>query len=231
LPLQRMETCSAIIVAGGSGKRFGGKKQFINLAGESVLKITVKAFDIPYINRIVVVVPEEDIDEAQTCLKEFKKKIRVVSGGKTRSDSVMNGLSAAGICNIALIHDGVRPFVTASLIERVIEGTKEADGCIPVLPVIDTIKIAENGFIRKTVPREYLFAVQTPQAFKMEKILDAHKKAIGREYIPTDDSMLIEESGGSIKIVEGERFNIKITLPEDMILAEAIYAFQNRNRI
>ena len=226
-----METCSAIIVAGGSGKRFGGKKQFINLAGESVLKITVKAFDIPDINRIVVVVPKEDIDEVRTCLQELKKEIKVVPGGQTRHNSVMNGLNAAGSCNIVLIHDGVRPFVTASLIERVINGTKEADGCIPVLPVIDTIKIAENGFIKKTVPREYLFAVQTPQAFRMEKIFNAHNKAIGREYIPTDDSILIEESGGTVKIVEGERFNIKITLPEDMIFAEAIYAFQNRNRI
>jgi 2-C-methyl-D-erythritol 4-phosphate cytidylyltransferase len=226
-----METCSAIIVAGGSGKRFGGKKQFINLAGEIVLKITVKAFDIPDINRIVVVVPKEDIDEVQTCLQELKKEIKVVSGGQTRHNSVMNGLNAAGSCNIVLIHDGVRPFVTATLIGRVINGTKEADGCIPVLPVIDTIKIAENGFIKKTVPREYLFAVQTPQAFRMEKIFNAHNKAIGREYIPTDDSILIEESGGTVKIVEGEHFNIKITLPEDMILAEAIYAFQNRNRI
>jgi 2-C-methyl-D-erythritol 4-phosphate cytidylyltransferase len=226
-----METCSAIIVAGGSGKRFGEKKQFINLSGESVLKITVKAFDIPHINRIVVVVPKEDIDETQASFKEFKKEITVVSGGKTRSNSVMNGLNAADVCDIALIHDGVRPFVTASLIERVIDGTKEADGCIPVLPVIDTIKFAENGFIKKTIPREYLFAVQTPQAFRMGKILNAHNMAIGRENIPTDDSILIEESGGTVKIVEGERFNIKITLPEDMILAEAIYAFQNRNRI
>lgn len=226
-----METCSAIVVAGGSGKRFGGKKQFINLEGEIVLKIAVKAFDIPDIDRIVVVVPNEDVDEVQSCLQGLKNEIKVVSGGKTRHNSVMNGLNAAGNCDIALIHDGVRPFVTEQLIKRVIDGTKEADGCIPVLPVTDTIKIAENGFIRKTVPREYLFAVQTPQAFKMEKILDAHMKAMGREYIPTDDSMLIEESGGSIKIVEGERFNIKITLPEDMILAEAIYAFQNRNRI
>jgi 2-C-methyl-D-erythritol 4-phosphate cytidylyltransferase len=226
-----METCSAIVVAGGSGKRFGGKKQFINLEGEIVLKIAVKAFDIPDISRIVVVVPNEDVNEVQACLQEFKNKIKVVSGGKTRHNSVMNGLNAAGNCDIALIHDGVRPFVTERLIKKVIDGIKEADGCIPVLPVTDTIKIAENGFIKKTVPREYLFSVQTPQAFKMEKILDAHKKAMGREYIPTDDSMLIEESGGTIKIVEGERFNIKITLPEDMILAEAIYAFQNRNRI
>jgi 2-C-methyl-D-erythritol 4-phosphate cytidylyltransferase len=226
-----METCSAIIVAGGSGKRFGQKKQFTNLAGESVLKITVKAFDIPYINRIVVVVPKEDIDEVQTCMKELGNKILVVSGGTTRHKSVMNGLNATGDCDIALIHDGVRPFVTASLIERVIDGTKEADGCIPVLPVMDTIKIVENGYVKKTVPRECLFSVQTPQAFKMERILNAHKRAMGRGYIPTDDSILIEETGGTVKIVDGERFNIKITLPEDFILAEAIYAFQNRNRI
>ncbi len=226
-----METSSAIVVAGGSGKRFGGKKQFINLEGELVLKITVKAFDIPYIDRIIVVVPEEDVDEVQPLLKGFKNEIKIVSGGKSRHISVMNGLNAAGNCDIALIHDGVRPFITEQLIKRVIDGIKEADGCIPVLPVTDTIKISENGFIRKTVPREHLFTVQTPQAFWMQKILDAHNKAMGREFIPTDDSVLIEESGGTVKIVEGERFNIKITLPEDMILAEAIYAFQNRNRI
>lgn len=226
-----METCSAIVVAGGSGKRFGGKKQFINLEGEIILKIAVKAFDIPDIDRIIVVVPEEDIDDVKSFLQGFRNEIKIVSGGKARHNSVMNGLNAAGNCDIALIHDGVRPFITEQLIKRVIDGTKETDGCIPVLPVTDTIKIAENGFIRKTVPREYLFAVQTPQAFKMDKILNAHNKAMGREYIPTDDSILIEESGGTVKIVEGERFNIKITLPEDMILAEAIYAFQNRNRI
>jgi 2-C-methyl-D-erythritol 4-phosphate cytidylyltransferase len=226
-----MDTFSAIIVAGGSGRRFGGKKQFVNLAGESILKITVKAFDIPCINRIVVVVPKDDVDGVWTCMKELGKEISVVSGGPTRQISVMNGLMASGDSDIALIHDGVRPFVTSPLIERVIEGTKEADGCIPVLPVNDTIKIAENGFIKKTVPREFLFSVQTPQAFKMEKILDAHRKAVGRDQIPTDDSMLIENAGGRVKIVEGERFNIKITLPDDMVLAEAIYAFQNRNRI
>jgi 2-C-methyl-D-erythritol 4-phosphate cytidylyltransferase len=226
-----MDTFSAIIVAGGSGKRFGGKKQFINLAGENVLKITVKAFDIPCINRIVVVVPKDDVDEVWNCMKELKKEIKVVPGGPTRYNSVINGLRASGDCDIALIHDGVRPFVTASLIDRVIKGAKEADGCIPVLPVSDTIKIAENGFIKKTIPREHLFSVQTPQAFKMEKILDAHEKAVGGDLIPTDDSMLIENAGGRVKIVEGERFNIKITLPEDMVLAEAIYAFQNRNRI
>jgi 2-C-methyl-D-erythritol 4-phosphate cytidylyltransferase len=226
-----METSSAIVVAGGTGKRFGGKKQFINLEGEIVLKIAVKAFDIPYIDRIVVVVPEEDVDEVKSFLMGFKNEIKIVSGGKARHNSVMNGLNAAGNCDIALIHDGVRPFVTESLIKKVIEGTRDTDGCIPVMPVTDTIKIAENGFIRQTVPREHLFTVQTPQAFKMEKILYAHNKAMGREYIPTDDSILIEESGGTVRIVEGERFNIKITLPEDMILAEAIYAFQNRNRI
>ncbi|HEY9162700.1 MAG TPA: 2-C-methyl-D-erythritol 4-phosphate cytidylyltransferase [Desulfomonilia bacterium] len=226
-----METCSAIVVAGGSGKRFGGKKQFINLKGELVLKIAVKHFDIPEIDRIIVVVPEEDVEVMQSCLNGFNNEIKIVPGGKARHDSVMNGLDAAGNCDVVLIHDGVRPFITFNLIKKLIKGTRDADGCIPVLPVTDTIKIAENGFIMKTVPRENLFAVQTPQAFKMNKILDAHRMAMGRDYIPTDDSILIEESGGTVRMVEGERFNIKITLPEDMILAEAIYAFQNRNRI
>lgn len=226
-----METTSAIIVAGGSGRRFGQKKQFIKLAGKSILDITVGAFENRYIDKIVVVVPEENVAETQISLNKSGREVTVVSGGDARHNSVINGLKAAGDCNTVLIHDGVRPFVTEALIKRLIDGIGDADGCVPVLPVTDTIKTVEKDMVRNTVPRESLYSVQTPQAFRMEKIIEAHIRAESRKFIPTDDSILIEESGGMVKIVEGERFNIKITLPEDMILAEAIYAFQNRNGI
>jgi 2-C-methyl-D-erythritol 4-phosphate cytidylyltransferase len=226
-----MERINAIIVAGGSGMRFGQKKQFISLAGEPVLKKTVEAFDIPEIQRLIIVVPESDISLIKDYININNDRFIVTAGGITRQASVFNGLKASSDSGIVLIHDGVRPFVTRRLIKRVIDGLSDADGCIPVIPVTDTIKQASNGMITRTLSRENLYSVQTPQAFRYDNILKAHVQAALRTDASTDDSMLIEEAGGIVRTVEGERFNIKITLSEDMVTAEAIYAFQNRNRL
>jgi len=226
-----MEILDAIITAGGSGKRFGQKKQFSNLAGMPILQRSVMAFDLPLFRQIIVVVPEEDVAGTKMLFNGMKTKIEVIHGGATRQESVMNGLKAASGCDVVLVHDGVRPFVSYDLVNRVVRGMNDADGCIPVLPVTDTVKYASNGSVIKTVPREDLYTVQTPQAFRMTKLMEAHITTEGRHDIPTDDSMLIEETGGIIRVVEGDRYNIKITMPQDMIIAEAIYAFQNRNRI
>jgi len=226
-----MEHINAIIVAGGSGRRFGQKKQFTSLAGEPVLKKTIEAFDIPEIQKIIIVVPDSDITRTKEYINMNNDRFLITAGGTTRQESVFNGLKASPECSITLIHDGVRPFVTFRLIKRVVDGLSDADGCIPVIPVTDTIKLTLNGLVKRTISRENLYAVQTPQAFRYDRILEAHIQASSRADISTDDSMLIEEAGGIVRTVEGDRFNIKITLPEDMIPAEAIYAFQNRNRL
>lgn len=227
-----METVSAVIVAGGSGSRFGAKKQFTSLGGTPILALTAAAFDThPAIDQIVVAVPAADLDRTEDLLRHVTTPLTVVTGGATRQDSVLRGLQAAAQSHIVLIHDGVRPFVAPDLIHRAIAGLEGCDACIPGIPVRETIKeLAGHGTVR-TIPRHALYAVQTPQAFHTARILALHRQAAGRTDVPTDDSLLVEEAGGTVRIVDGDPYNIKITLPEDLVIAEAIYAHQNRNRL
>lgn len=227
-----METVSAVIVAGGSGSRFGQKKQFITLGGTPILALTAACFDAhPGIDHIVVVVPPADVTAAEKLLHTLTTRHTVTAGGPTRADSVRNGLNEAAQSRICLIHDGVRPFVNPSLIHRVLAGIEGYDACIPGLPVTDTIKEVVGHNVAKTIPRRNVYQIQTPQAFFTARILDAHRQAAGRTDAPTDDSMLIEAAGGTVRLVDGDPYNIKITLPEDMLFAEAIHALQDRNRI
>jgi len=227
-----METLSALIVAGGSGSRFGQKKQFIALRGVPVLLKTVLCFvDNPSIDRIIVVVPSEDVLSTDALIKDIPTPHVVVAGGPTRAASVMNGLKEALSSRIVLIHDGVRPFVGPDLIHRVIAGLAGWDAAIPGIPVTDTLKEADGDTVVRTVARRNLFQIQTPQAFFTESIVAAHRQASNLSEPPTDDSMLIEAQGGRVRIVDGDPYNIKITLPEDMLFAEAIYALQDRNRV
>ncbi|MEN6473196.1 MAG: 2-C-methyl-D-erythritol 4-phosphate cytidylyltransferase [Syntrophaceae bacterium] len=228
-----METVSALIVAGGSGSRFGQKKQFITLGGIPVLLKTVLCFaDNPAIDRLIVVVPAEDVAATTALISDITTEHTVVAGGPTRAASVLSGLKVALGSRIVLIHDGVRPFVGPDLIHRVIAGLAGCDAAIPGLAVTDTLKEASDNTVLRTVARRNLFQIQTPQAFITENILAAHKQASGLlPEPPTDDSMLIEEQGGRVRIVDGDPYNIKITLPEDMLFAEAIHALQDRNRI
>jgi len=227
-----METISALIVAGGSGSRFGQKKQFITLGGVPLLLKTVQCFvDNPAIDRIIVVVPVEDVASTTALLATISTPYCVVAGGPTRAASVLRGLREAENSGTVLIHDGVRPFVGPDLIHRVIAGLAGYDAVAPGLPVTDTLKEAISNRVIRTVPRRNLFQIQTPQAFPARAILAAHERAVGQTEPPTDDSMLIEAQGGHVRIVDGDPYNIKITLPEDMLFAEAIYALQDRNRI
>jgi len=227
-----METVSAVIVAGGSGSRFGQKKQFITLGGIPVLLKTVQCFaGNPAIDRLIVVVPSDDVASTTALTRDIPTPHTVVAGGPTRAASVMNGLNAALENHIVLIHDGVRPFVGPDLIHRVIAGLAGCDAAVPGLAVTDTLKEASGSTVLRTVSRRNLYQIQTPQAFFTENILAAHKQAAGQPEPPTDDSMLIEAQGGRVRIVDGDPYNIKITLLEDMLFAEAIHALQDRNRI
>jgi 2-C-methyl-D-erythritol 4-phosphate cytidylyltransferase len=215
---------SAIIVAGGSGARFGTKKQFINLGGVPILRRTALCFDShPFIEHIVIVVPAEDIEHVTQILVGLPTPLDVTAGGATRQESVYNGLQVATSADVVLIHDGVRPLVSLSLISRVLAGIGDLDACIPGIAVADTLKEAQGQVVVKTIPRDNVYQIQTPQAFKRAGILEAHTSArnhnIGNF---TDDSALIENAGGKVGLVSGDPFNIKITLKEDIYIAEAI---------
>jgi 2-C-methyl-D-erythritol 4-phosphate cytidylyltransferase len=213
---------SAVIVAGGSGERFGQKKQFLDLLGIPVLKRTVSCFDNhPAIERLIVVVPEEDIQQTRHILEGVTKMLVVARGGKTRQESVMSGLQNAQKSLAVLIHDGVRPFITPDLIDRVTMGLTGADGCIPALEVTDTLKEVNAGMVMRTIPRHGLYQVQTPQAFVTQTLISAHENA-AKNAVFTDDSSLLEAYGKAVRIVEGDPYNMKITFKDDILLAEAI---------
>jgi len=214
----------AVIVAGGSGQRFGRKKQFLHLLGIPVLKRAVSCFEThAKISRIVVVVPVEDIPEAEKMLADSPKELIITGGGRTRQDSVRNGLGLVSDGSAVLIHDGVRPFVRPELIDRVIQGLNGVDGCIPGIEVTDTIKEVRDRLVARTIPRGGIYQVQTPQSFVTETLLEEHGKASGSGTGRfTDDSSLLEAAGKRVRVVDGDPYNIKITFPEDIPMAEAI---------
>lgn len=223
---------SVVIVAAGSGLRMKSskRKQYLSISGKSILSRTLSRFDrCSNIDTITLVVPQDDIEFCTSFIipeSECVKPLNIVPGGSERHESVRLGLEAVpSKCGVVLIHDGVRPFVSDSLISECINGAGEFGACIPVLPVSDTVKISEDGcFTTMTMPRSNLWLAQTPQAFDYDLIYNAHIEAIERGIIFTDDSSLIEESGKKVRFVPGSSFNIKITAPEDLPIAEAFFA-------
>ncbi|MFH1540827.1 MAG: 2-C-methyl-D-erythritol 4-phosphate cytidylyltransferase [Elusimicrobiota bacterium] len=212
---------AAIIVAAGTGKRFGSKKQFEFLGKKRIIELTVQKFlNIPEIKNIVVVLPKKDIKE--NIIADFSLQsshIKIVAGGKTRQHSVFNGLSVLNFdTEIVLVHDGVRPFVSEKVIKTSILTAKKYGACVVAVLSKDTIKIVKNGFIVSTPERKNIFLAQTPQAFKYPLIIKAYKEAFAKKYFATDDSTLVEQLlGKKVKIVLGDYVNIKITTKEDMI--------------
>lgn len=219
---------SAIIVAGGSGKRMNSatKKQYIYLNEKPILSYTIAKFEnCDEIDEIILVVPKEDIEFVKENIVEkegFKKLSAVVEGGKERQNSVYNGLKRVSEdCDLVLIHDGVRPFVKDEEIKRVIESAKKFDACVLGVKVKDTIKICDEiDCISHSPDRKTLWAAHTPQAFSYELILTAYNKAFEDGFYGTDDAMLAERLGFRVKMVEGSYDNIKITTPEDLEVAK-----------
>ncbi|OQX21362.1 MAG: 2-C-methyl-D-erythritol 4-phosphate cytidylyltransferase [Desulfobacteraceae bacterium IS3] len=223
---------SAIIVAGGKGIRMGGavRKQYMTLGERPVLGHTLAVFDAhEEIDKIFLVIPKDDFDFCREILSSLRlqKEATLVPGGAARQDSVYNGLSAANDTGgIVLIHDGVRPFVSAEQITACISSARECGACILGIPVHDTLKqIKHNDYIEKTLDRETVWLAQTPQAFQYDLIRNAYKIAKKEGYTGTDDASLLERLGKKVKIISGSRYNIKITTREDMKLAKAILEF------
>ncbi|NNU90934.1 MULTISPECIES: 2-C-methyl-D-erythritol 4-phosphate cytidylyltransferase [Anoxybacillus] len=216
-----------VIPAAGQGKRMnaGINKQFIELEGIPVIIHTLRVFERDdFCQGVVLVINDQERDQFVRMLRcfEIKKVNALVSGGEERQQSVYNGLKAVNDGHIVLIHDGARPFVTIKKIHELVHATKETGAAVLAVPVKDTMKQVVDGHIEKTVDRSSLWAVQTPQAFSMSLILNAHERAKKERFIGTDDASLVERMGHRVVIVEGEYTNIKLTTPEDLLFAEAI---------
>lgn len=219
---------TAVILAAGLGKRMqaGHNKQFIEICGQSVLTHTLTVFaQIPEIAKIVLVVRAGEEDTCQNMIPEIAENKTVLAiGGKERQDSVHNGIRAiTWECEYILIHDGARPLVTEEVIRRTLLAAQNSGAAICAVPVKDTIKQADSdGNVLATIPRESLWAVQTPQVFRADLIRRAYENAYVHNHYGTDDSSLVEYLGEKIKIVTGDYENIKITTPEDIPTAEQI---------
>lgn len=227
---------AAIIVAAGQGTRMkaGVNKQYLHLHGKPILAYTLEAFEeCSAIDEIFVVVGE---NEREKCFQEvikpygYKKIEKVVLGGATRQESVYNGLKEITTdIDIVITHDGARPLIHKQTLISSIQETLIHKGTIVGVPAKDTIKILNSkGFVDNTPKRDLLWSVQTPQCFSHEILMQAHKRALKDGFIGTDDAMLVERMGYPIKMIKGTYDNIKITTPEDLIIAEAILNIRGR---
>lgn len=220
----------AVIVAGGSGSRMNSavKKQYLRLDGVPIVGHTLRAFDRCHdLDRMILVVPESDLDRCRADVVaplSLNHDVQLVAGGSRRQDSALNGLAACGATDgTVMIHDGVRPFVRASLIRACLAGVKTTGACIPAIGATDTIKqIDENGVIVGTLDRKTIQLAQTPQTFSLDLIRRAHQLASQRGFTATDDASVAEFAGTRVIVVPGDRDNIKITTPADLPIARAI---------
>ncbi len=212
-----------IIPAAGSGSRFGGQipKQFQPLAGKPMVQYVVERFLLSgMVDRIVVAV--SDILLA-TVKQASEDRVQFVAGGETRQQSVIRALSAAagGTYDIVAVHDAVRPFFRMRTFAALIEAAREHGAALPALPLIDTIHATRDGHLSATVDRSNLVAAQTPQCFRFEILRDALGRAEREQFDATDEAGLAAHYGYDVRVIPGDPFNIKITRPEDLELAEA----------
>ena len=218
---------TVIIVAAGVGKRMKSEvpKQFLSLKGKPILAHTLSCFQrAAVIDQIVLVVNRNWQEESRQIASFFNKVAHIVAGGKRRQDSVWAGLQVIKE-GIVLVHDGVRPFVTPTLIEGVVRATEKWGAVVPALPAKETVKWVETDVVKKTLPREFIYLVQTPQGFRYELLKEAYLRLGDKEDV-TDDASLVEQLGMKVHVIAGEPFNLKITTPEDCKWAEMILSLR-----
>ena len=215
------KSVGVVIVAGGSGSRMGADvpKQFLLVGGVPILTRTIRAFE-PYADKMVVVLPESEMERWGEMARQsgVEHLHRVCAGGASRFESVRNGLAALEGCDLVAIHDGVRPLLSGAMIERGIECAATHGSAIPVVDAVDSFRVEEGGDL-KVIDRSRLKAVQTPQIFAAERLLRAYGATPNPRF--TDDATVVEEANGRLAYYQGERRNIKITTPEDLLIAEA----------
>lgn len=226
----------AIVLSAGRGTRMNSDvpKQYMELEGKPVLYYSLKAIEDSFIDEIILVAGADDISycKEEIVAKYNLSKVKaVVAGGKERYHSVWNGLRCVADADYVFIHDGARPVVKEDVLLRALDGAKECDACVVGVPVKDTIKIVdEEGLVTETPPRNRMFQVQTPQVFKYPLIRSAYERLQKEEtallekgVAITDDAMVVELlTDTKVKIVMGSYENIKITTPEDMVLARRL---------
>lgn len=228
--------CIAIIPAAGKGLRMHSdvKKQYMGIGGKPILYWTLKAFEnCPTIDEIILSVPTEDISYCQKDIVhkyDIQKVKKIVTGGRRRQDSVANGFAAIeGVCDVVCIHDAVRPLIQPYTITKSVRTALNFGASCVAVQVKDTIKeITDDGFVRRTPNRRYLYAAQTPQSFDYNLYSDAVAFSVKENLDATDDCYLVERVGGRIVIVEGSYENIKITTESDLIFAEEILKVRNQ---
>ncbi len=218
----------AIIAAAGQGTRMGGKraKQFLELAGIPIIIHTLQAFEAcEAIQEIIVVLPEADVGNFSAVARPYNlEKVRaVVPGGVTRASSVLQGLRAveANDNDIVVVHDGSRPLVTGTEITRTVEAAEVSGAAILVAPLVDTIKEVRDSVVTRTLLRDQLRRALTPQCFRYGILRRAYEQVDELDATLTDESSLVERLGVPVTVIEGSSRNIKVTRPEDLIVAEA----------
>jgi len=230
---------AALIVAAGAGVRMGqsGPKAFLMLEGVSLLERCVRTFDAhPGVDRIVLMVPSGLEPKAREVVSAYRKLRSVAAGGDRRQDTVQLGLdrlaghspSAPGLDTLVLIHDAARPLVEPGLITAVIEAAARSGAAVPGIPASDTVKQVGSGaetsprFLAGTLDRKELVLAQTPQGFRLSLLREAYARADADRLEATDDARLVELMGHRVELVPGSKFNIKVTEPEDLLIAAAL---------
>ncbi|WP_100404169.1 2-C-methyl-D-erythritol 4-phosphate cytidylyltransferase [Bacillus sp. FJAT-42315] len=216
-----------VIPAAGQGKRMKAdcNKLLLSLQGRPVIIHTLEVFEKdPACDGIVLAVKEEEKPLFTNLITEYNmsKVYKLVTGGEERQQSVYSGLKQLEHADIVLVHDGARPFMMRKMIDELVKEAKISGAAIAAVPVKDTIKRVKDGTVVETVERSSLWAVQTPQAFRLSSLLQAHEQAEKDGFLGTDDASLIERINLPVQIVEGDYDNIKLTTPEDLVFAEAI---------
>ena len=224
----KKKSCVAIVPAAGTSSRMksSGNKLFIEIGGVPVIVLTLLTLQkSPFIDEIIIPTQKELIsDILNLCKAHSLNKVKsVIGGGKTRVESVYNGIKEAeSRFDLVAIHDAARPFVSQKIIEETILAADKYTAAAPATPIKDTVKEATDSFVTKTLVRSSLFAIQTPQVFESSLIENALENALRNNLPITDDCSAVEEYGKKVFLTDGDFFNIKITTPEDIVFSEAI---------
>lgn len=224
------DTIGVVIVAAGSSQRMSGKDKIMApIGGKPVIMHALSPFlKYPGIGRVVIVLNRKNLNGVKDILKKHKmdKRVVICLGGKRRQDSVLAGLKKLGQCDWVIIQDGARPNISIDLIERGLDAVQDTGAAVAAVPVSDTIKLADTDmFVRWTMPRENLWQIQTPQVFYYDTLMQAYSST---DQDVTDEASLIELAGGTVKLFMGAYDNIKITTPEDLVIARTL--IRNRKK-
>jgi 2-C-methyl-D-erythritol 4-phosphate cytidylyltransferase/2-C-methyl-D-erythritol 2,4-cyclodiphosphate synthase len=221
---------SAIVVAAGSGVRLGRSepKAFVKIGGRTMLSYSLRVVaSVAAFRELVITVPEgfEGAARAEVTATSVRIPVKITCGGAERQDSVRIALAlTSSDSDVVVVHDAARPLATATMFEACLEAASRAGGAIAAIPLADTLKRVVDGAIVETIARAGLWQAQTPQAFRRDILVAAHRRAVDQRILATDDADLVERNGIRVEVIEGSTANIKITTPPDLAIAEALVA-------